>query len=149
MSDDDLTEYQKGLLQIISAKVPATADQVANALGMLSIELDRLTQELNAFEHDVVTPLVEEHGREYDKAFLAAGFDPSDPGKRAPSEKVREAMARNQTWELRLKMEMAKTEQRKLKRNLDTLDRRIFVGQSIAKTVRSEHRTIGYGQWGD
>lgn len=146
MSDAELTEYQAGLLQIVQQRIPATAQEVATALGLLSAELDKVRQALDEAEDDAVNK-VEEHGRAYDKEFLAAGFFPNDPTRRV-TERVREAVAREQTWELRLSMELAKLKVRKLKRQVDILDRRIFVGQSIAKTIRSEAQNIGYNNWG-
>lgn len=146
VSDEDLTEYQHGLLAVVQKRIPATAQEVATALGMLSAELERVSRALDDAEDDALDR-IDAHGRAYDKAFLGAAFDPADPGKRV-TEKVREALAREETWKERLKMEQAKQEVRKLKRRLDTLDRRIFVGQSIAKTVRSESRNLGNGQWG-
>ncbi len=146
MSDAELTEYQTGLLQIVQQRVPATAQEIAVALGMLSLELERVGLELDAAE-DEYGELADEHGPLYDRAFLNAGFDPDNPSKHV-TEKVREALAREETWELRLKMDQAKRKVAKLKRQVDRLDRRIFVGQSIGKTIRSEARNIGYSQWG-
>lgn len=143
MSDEDLTEDQLALAKVVAGLIPATADQVIAALGRMSVQLHNVAVELDAAE-DVAVEKIEEHGRKYDQAFLAAAFDPNDPAKRV-TEKVREAIAREETWQLRLEMEQAKQRVRKLKRRLDTIERRIFVGQSVAKTVRSEHRTIGYG----
>lgn len=146
MSDEDLTDDQRLLLRVVKGSVPANANDVAVALGKLSKEMYKAGLELDAADEEC-TDLIEEHGREYDKAFLAAGFDPQNPSKHV-TEEVRKAIARDKTWEMRLRMEQKKREVRKLKRRIDTLERRIFAGQSIAKTVRSEHRTIGYGQWG-
>lgn len=145
MSDAGLTEYQQGLLEIIQGSIPATAQEVATALGMLSYELHKMGLEWDAADEEC-TGLIEKNGREYDQAFLAAAFDPADPSKRV-TEKVREAIAREQTWESRLVMEQAKQKVRRLKRIRETLDRRLFVGQSIAKTIRSEASSIGYNNW--
>ena len=142
----ELTEYQEGLLEIVRRRIPATAVEVATALGLLSGEIEKTRLQLDDAEASFIEK-AEEHGRAYDLAFLAVAFDPADPAKRI-TEKVREAMAREKTWELRLAMEQAKVEVRRLKRRIDILDRRIFVGQSMAKTIRSEHNTVGYGQWG-
>lgn len=146
MPDSDLSEFQQGLLAIVQQRIPATAEQVATALGMLSAELDKVRTELDAAE-DVALVEIEDHGRAYDQAFLGAAFDPSDPSKRV-TEKVREATAREATWESRLAMEQAKAEVKRLKRRLDCLDRRLFIGQSIAKTLRTEMRMADHGQWG-
>lgn len=145
MSDAELTEYQSGLLEIVQKRIPATAQEVATALGMLSMELEKAGLALDDAEEDH-GDLADEHGRAYDAAFLEAGFDPNDPSKRV-TEKVREALAREETWELRLQMEAAKRKVQRLKRQVDRLDRRLFVGQSISKTLRSEMRTIGYSDW--
>lgn len=145
MSTDDLTEQQQTLIEIVQGSIPATAQEVATALGMLSFELHKMGLEWDAAD-EACTELIEKNGREYDSAFLAAAFDPNDPSKRV-TEKVREAIAREQTWESRLEMEQAKQKVRKLKRARETLDRRLFVGQSIAKTIRSEASNIGYNNW--
>jgi hypothetical protein len=145
MSDAELTEYQSGLLEIVQRRIPATAQEVATALGLLSGELEKVRQALDEAEDEALDKS-EEHGRAYDKEFLSAGFFPNDPTRRV-TERVREAVAREQTWELRLGMELAKLKVRKLKRQVDILDRRIFVGQSIAKTIRAEGQNIGYSQW--
>jgi len=146
VSDEDLTDAQLALAKVTAGLIPATAQEVATALGKLSLELHNTALALDAAEDDQLDR-IEAHGRAYDQAFLKAAFDPADPAKKI-TEKVRDALAREETWKERLKMEQAKQQVRKLKRRLDTLDRRIFVGQSVAKTVRSEARTIGYGQWG-
>jgi hypothetical protein len=142
----ELTTKQEALLQIIAGLVPATAQEVAAALGKLSVDLRDIVVELTAAD-EACDEAIEAHDDAYDHAFLDAGFDPKNPALKV-TEKVREATARTQTFELRVQMDSAKRELRRLKRIHDTLDRRIFVGQSIAKTVRSEHNTIGYGQWG-
>jgi hypothetical protein len=145
MSTEELTEQQQTLIEIIQGSIPATAQEVATALGMLSFELHKMGLEWDAAD-EACTELIEKNGREYDSAFLAAAFDPHDPSKRV-TEKVREAIAREKTWESRLEMEQAKQKVRKLKRARETLDRRLFVGQSIAKTIRSEASNIGYNNW--
>lgn len=144
MSDEDLTDEQRDLLKIVAQLVPATAQEVGAALGRLSAEMHKVALELDKAEEEAVDR-IEAHGRAYDSAFLKSGFDPDDPSRRV-TEKVREALAREKTWNERLKMEQAKQKVRALKRRLDTLDRRVFVGQSIAKTIRAEVRTLSYGQ---
>jgi hypothetical protein len=146
MSDEDLTEAQLALAKVAAGLIPATAQEVATALGKLSLEMHNTAVALDAAEDDSLLR-IEAHGRAYDQAFLKAAFDPADPTKKI-TEKVRDALAREETWKERLKMEQAKQEVRKLRRRLETLDRRIWAGQSIAKTVRAETRTIGYGQYG-
>lgn len=145
MSTDDLTEQQQTLINIIQGSIPATAQEVATAMGMLSYELHKIGLELDAAD-EACTELIEKNGREYDAAFLDAGFDPANPALKV-TEKVREAVARTKTWESRLEMEQAKQQIRKLKRTLATLDRRLFVGQSISKTIRAEAANIGYSNW--
>jgi hypothetical protein len=147
MSDDaELSEYQESLLKIVAGLVPANAAQVSAALGKLSLELQKITDELSMAD-EFLTRKTEEYGLAYDTVFLDAGNDPKNPAVRV-TEKVREATARVETYELRLEVELAKAEVRRLTRNHKTLDRRIFVGQSQAATVRAEARTVGYGTWG-
>lgn len=143
MSDDDLTDEQKAIIRVVKGQIPATAHDVAAGLMWLTRELERIGLELDEAE-DRAGDLIEEHGRLYDAAFLKAAFDPDDPARRV-TEKVREALARTETWEKRLEMEAAKREVQKLKRMINRLDRRTFVGQSISKVLQAEMRTIGYG----
>ncbi|HEY2086988.1 MAG TPA: hypothetical protein VGH54_13340 [Mycobacterium sp.] len=139
MSTEDLTEQQQSLLKIVAGLVPATAGQVGRALGELSMDLQRLTDQLAEADEEA-TRLTEDYGLAYDMAFIEAG-----EGSKPVSIAIREATARIETAQLRLDMEVAKLRVRQLKNAHKTLDRRIDVGRTCAATVRSEHRTIGYG----
>lgn len=142
----ELSDRQESLIKVVQGLTPATAQQVAAALGQLSLDLNDITEALT-FADEIASDAAEEYGHAYDMAFLKAGNDPQHPEIRV-TEKVREAAARVETYELKLKMEKAKLEVRRLKRIHECLDRRIFVGQSIAKTIRSEMQSLGGGQWG-
>lgn len=126
------------LMAVISGLTPATAQQVGAALGRLSLRLQELTDALAVADEDA-TRLTEAHELAYDKAFLAAG-----QGEERVTDAVRRSIARVETAQLRLDMEVAKLAVRSLKTAHKTLDRRIDVGRTQAATVRSEHRTIGY-----
>lgn len=139
MSVTDLTDEQQALLKIVAGLVPATAAQVGAALGALSMELQRLTDELAEADEDA-TRIAEAHSLAYDLAFIEAG-----ESEKAVSVAVREAKARIETAQDRLDMEVAKLRVRQLRGAHRTLDRRIDVGRTVAATVRSEHRTVGYG----
>jgi hypothetical protein len=140
VSTEDLTEQQQTLLKIVAGLVPATAGQVGRALGELSMDLQRITDQLAEADEES-TRLSEDYGLAYDMAFIEAG-----EGSKPVSIAVREATARIETAQLRLDAEVAKLRVRQLKNAHKTLDRRIDVGRTCAATVRSEHRTIGYGQ---
>lgn len=131
-------EEEQQLLSVVAGLVPATAQQVGRALGQLSQRLQELTDELTAADREA-TELSEAYELAYDRAFLEAG-----EGERVAVE-VRKAMARVQTYEQRLAGEVAKANVRSLRAAHRTLDRRIDVGRTQAATVRSEHRTVGYG----
>jgi hypothetical protein len=134
----ELTE-QESLLKVVAGLVPANAQQIGKALGLLSARLEELTNEL-ADADEKATHLAEDYQLAFDKAFLLAGS-----GRTKVTEAVRNAEARIATYALRLEMEVAKLHVRSLKAAHRTLDRRIDVGRTQAATVRSEHRTIGYG----
>lgn len=136
----DTIADQEALLRIVAGLVPATAQQVGAALGKLSMDLQRLTEQLSEADQ-TATLLADKYQLEFDKAYLMAGA-----GKTKPTEGVRNAEARMATAPLRLELEVAKLDVRSLKAAHRTLDRRIDVGRTQAATVRSEHRTIGYGQ---
>lgn len=132
---------QEALLRIVAGLVPATAQQVGAALGKLSMDLQRISDRL-AEADEAATLLADKYQLEYDKAFLMAGAKSGKP----PTEAVRHAEARMATAPLRLELEVAKLDVRSLKAAHRTLDRRIDVGRTQAATVRSEHRTLSYGQ---
>ena len=134
-----MTDDREALLKVVAGLVPATAEQVGTALGKLSIDLQKLTEQLAQADEDS-TRLTEEYQLAYDMAFLEAG-----EGDERVTGAVREATARVQTAQLRLNTEIAKLRVRQLRNAHRTLDRRIDVGRTQAATVRSEHRTIGYG----
>lgn len=130
---------QEALLKVVAGLAPATAQQVGAALGKLSVRLEEITNELAQADEEA-TRLAEEYQLAYDKAFLMAGA-----GKARVTEAVRTAEARIATYELRLRVEVAKMHVRSLKSAHRTLDRRIDVGRTMAATIRSEHRNLGYG----
>src|SRR5689334_4809989 len=130
---------QEQLLKVVAGLVPATAQQVGTALGKLSVRLEELTNELTPAD-EKATLLSEDYQLAFDRAFLMAGA-----GRTKVTEAIRTAEARIATYSLRLEMEVAKLHVRSLKAAHRTLDRRIDVGRTQAATVRSEHRTIGYG----
>lgn len=134
----DPTE-EEALLKVVAGLVPATAQQVGAALGKLSLVLQDLTEQLSEADEDA-TRIEHEHQLAYDMAFLEAG-----EGEEKVTGAVREATARVQTSQLRLDLEVAKLRVRQLRNAHRTLDRRIDVGRTTAATVRSEHRTVGYG----
>lgn len=134
MTEDE----EKQLLAVVAGLVPATAQQVGRALGSLSNRLQELTDQLTEADKEA-TELSEAYELEYDRAFLKAG-----EGERVAVE-VRKAIARVETYESRLASEVAKAHVRSLRAAHRTLDRRIDVGRTQAATVRSEHRTVGYG----
>jgi chaperonin cofactor prefoldin len=129
----------EALLAIVAGLVPATAEQVGSALGKLSVRLEELTNQLTAADEEA-TKLDHELQLAYDLAYLEAG----EVEERVTGP-VREATARVATADLRLRTEVAKLRVRSLKAAHRTLDRRIDVGRTQAATVRSEHRTVGYG----
>lgn len=131
---------QEQLLKVVAGLVPASAGQVGTALGKLAMRLQELTDELAAADHKS-THLAEEYQLAFDKAFLLAGAS----AKVKVTEAVRSAEARIATYALRLDMEVAKLHVRSLRAAHRTLDRRIDVGRTCASTLRSEHRTLGYG----
>lgn len=130
---------EPALLAVVAGLVPATAQQVGAALGKLAQRLGELTEQL-AVADERSTRLTEEHALAYDRAFLSAG-----EGEVRVTEAVRAATARVETHEHRLAMELAKLDVRNLRNAHRTLDRRIDVGRTMASTIRSEMRSIGYG----
>jgi len=138
-----LTPEQEQLLAVVAGLAPATAGQVSTALGKLSRHLQTLSELLGAAD-EASTVASDAYQKAYDKAFLAAGFEEIERGERV-TDTFRNTVARMATADLRLTAELAKLEVRRLKVAMKTLDRRLFVGQSQAATVRAEIRTIGYG----
>lgn len=137
-----LSPEQEQLLKVVAGLAPATAGQVSAALGKLSRHLQELSELLGEADK-ASTIAAEAYQTAYDKAFLTAGYEERERGERV-TDTYRHTVARGATAELRMESEMAKLEVRRLRQAMKTLDRRIFVGQSQAATVRSEHRTIGY-----
>jgi hypothetical protein len=137
-----LSPEQEQLLKVVAGLAPATAGQVSAALGKLSRHLQTLS-DLLAVADKASTIAADAYQEAYDKAFLAAGFEEIERGERV-TDTFRNTVARMATRDLHLELELAKLEVRRLRQAMKTLDRRIFVGQSQAATVRSEHRTIGY-----
>lgn len=136
MTPDD----EKALLEIVAGLVPATAQQVGVALGKLTIRLSEITAQL-AQADDEATRLTEEHDVAFDTAYLRE----MEQDGRLGFHSVAKATARQETRDLRLRMEVAKANVRQLDKAHRTLDRRIDVGRTQAATVRTEARTVGYG----
>lgn len=131
---------EKQLLAVVAGLVPANAMQVSAALGKLSTQLDELTTQLTAA--DVIAVDAEEA---HDKAFDLAYVSYMEADTRLAYHSIAKAKARVDTADLRLTWRVAEREVRRLDRRCKTLDRRIDVGRTVAATVRSEHRAIGYG----
>jgi hypothetical protein len=127
------TEQQAAYLAIAEGLVPATAGQVATALGRLGTRLQELTDALAIADEDA-TRLTEAYELAYNRAFLVAGEDVEG----RVTEAMRKAHALVETHQARLDMEVAKLAVRSLRQAVKTLDRRIDTGRTMAATVRAE-----------
>lgn len=130
----------EALLAVVAGLVPATADQIGAALGQLSVKMGELGDELAEADLAAVEA-VEAYELAYDIAYI----EEFDRDKRLGYLPMAKSVARVATADLRLAAEVAKAQVRKLQNAIKTLDRRIDVGRTQAATVRSEHRTLGYG----
>lgn len=103
--------------------------QLAGELATAAAELDKLEMELvNAKE---------EHTVAYTSAFLLARQTPDAEGKNNP-QYVCESMAEQASKDERLKMNIADAMVKAHKRRVETIDRRISVGQTACKTLQAE-----------
>lgn len=124
---------QAAYLAVVEGLVPATAGQVAAALGKLGSRLQELTNALAVADEDA-TRLDEKYQLAYNRAFLVAGDDVEG----RVTEAMRKAHALVDTHQQRLDMEVAKLAVRSLRQAVKTLDRRIDTGRTMAATVRAE-----------
>lgn len=142
LADLQLSEEQEQLIKVIAGLAPANAQQVGAALGKLSVHLQKITELLGEAD-ERATEFIEEYELAFDIEFVKAGEEAEAKGERV-TDTMRKTVARIKTADLRLQMELAKLEVRKLKNAHKTLDRRLDIGRTQAATVRSEHRSIGY-----
>lgn len=139
----DPSVEQAAYLSVIEGLVPATAGQVAAALGKLGVRLQELTDALAVADEDA-TRLSEAYELAYNRAFLMAGEDVEG----RVTESMRKAHAIVETQQARLDMEVAKLAVRSFRQAIKTLDRRIDTGRTMAATVRAEGRLTESGAGG-
>lgn len=147
MGVEDLSEdeYQAIVKDVVSGLVPATAGQIGAALGLLSKELGKVNRQIGEAQK-IVTQKERAYEFAFDTVMLSLAH-PVDERVAPVMVTVAKAMARvsPKVYQLGLDLDVVKDDLKQLRSYFEELQDRIRVGQTNASTVRSEHRTIGYG----